>query len=246
MTEATNTRKHKKARMKMAPRAPKIAVVVDQKTIETAAVRNSSHCMIADAVKASVPWATNVLVDLQSIRMTDKERGLRYSYLTPRYAQLALIKFDQGQKPRAFKMELAGGAVRRARHYPRRNEPAPNLTERQEIIRKVQKKRCEDALSLQKLGDLTDIAQSSLEKYVSATNPNVFGRDVADRLTAWVEDRPIPRRPRAVPPSLVGGRARLRPGEKGNRAAPEVVGGKEPPVGNIARRRGFGLRTMVL
>ena len=209
-------------------------------------MRNSSHCMIAEAVRASGPWASAGMVDLQSIRMTDLERGLRYSYLTPRLAQLALIKFDQGEKPKAFKMELAGGAVRRSRHYPRRNEPAPDLKERQEIIRKIQAKRREDQVSLQELGDLTDIAESSLERYTSATTPNVFSRDVAGRLLAWAEGRVVPKRPRAVPPSLVSGPARLRSGGKGKHAAPEVVGGREPPVGNIARRRGFGLHSMVL
>ena len=246
MAEITKKRKPKKARTMTAPRSPKLSITVDQKTIETAAIRNSSHCMIADAVKQSVPWASVVMVDLQSIRMTDKERGLRYSYLTPRHAQLALIKFDQGEKPRAFKMELAGGAVRRAKHYPRRNEPMPGLAERQEIIRKVQAKRREVQVSLQELGDLTDIAEASLERYVSATTPNVFSRDVADRLMAWAEGRVVPKRPHAVPPSLVSGKPRLRAGEKGVHAAPEVVGGREPPIGNIARRRGFGLHSMVL
>jgi hypothetical protein len=246
MTEKPKARVHKKPKMMMAPRSPKLTVTVRQNVIETAVVRNSSHCMIADAVKETVPWATNVLVDLQSIRMTDKERGLRYSYLTPRHAQLALIEFDQGRKPKPFRMELARGAVRRARHYPSRGKPVPTLEERREIIRKVQEKRRVDHLSLRELGDLTDIAETSLERYVSATTPNVFGRDIADRLTAWVEKRPVPKRPKAVPPSLVSGPARLRRGEKGERAAPEVVGGKEPPVGNIARRRGFGLHSMVL
>jgi hypothetical protein len=202
--------------------------------------------MIAEAVKLAAPWATNVLVDLQSVRMTDKTRGLRYSYLTPRRGQLALISFDQGKKPKPFTMELAQGAVRRAKHYPRRGEPPPSLDERREIIAKVQAKRREDHLSLQDLGDLTDIAETSLERYVSATTPNVFGRDIADRLKAWVEGRPVPKRPHAVPPSLVSGKTRLRPAGQGSRAAPEVIGGREPPVGNIARRRGFGLRSMVV
>lgn len=238
--------RHSKPKMMMAPRSPRFWVTVDAKTIATAIERNSSHCMIADAVKLAAPWASNVLVDLQSVRMTDKVRGLRYTYMTPRHAQLALIDFDRGVKPKAFKMSLGGGAVRRAKHYPRRGEPVPTLDERREIIRKVQERRAQDSTTLKQLGDATDIAERSLQLYTSATNPNVFGRDVADRLSAWAEDRPVPKRPRVVAPSLVSGPARLREGEKGKRAAMEVVGGRDPPIGNIARRRGFGLHSMVL
>jgi hypothetical protein len=248
MTEAATQpqpRKHKKARMMLAPRSPKLQVTVDAATITESIRRNSSHCMIAEAVKRTVPYATSVMVDLQSIRFTDKDRGLRYSYLTPRHAQLAIIAFDQGNRPKPFKMELAGGAVRRARHYPRRGEAVPALAERQEIISRVQAKRSHDRISLQDVGDATDIATRTLEKLVSATPP-VFGRDAADRLIAWTEGRPIPKRPNAVPQSLVSGRPRLRGGVFGPRSAPQVVGGGEPPIGNIAKRRGFGLRSMVV
>ena len=237
--------RHSKPKMMMAPRSPRFWVTVDQKTIDDSIARNSSHCMIADAVKRTAPWASSILVDLQSVRMTDKARGLRYIYLTPRHAQLALIDFDRGVKPRAFKMSLGGGQVVRARHYPRRDEPVPSLDERREIIRKVQARRSEDSTTLKQLGDATDIAERSLQLYVSATTPNVFGRDVADRLSAWADGRTVPKRPRVVPASLVSGKARLRQGTKGSRAAMEVVGGREPPVGNIARRRGFGLHSMV-
>lgn len=93
-----------------ALRAPRPTVVIDEMTIEQAKRRDSSHCMIAEAVKKAVPNATSVSVDLQTIRWTDRDRGLRFTYLTPRLAQLALLKFDQGDEdlaPFAFRLRYA-------------------------------------------------------------------------------------------------------------------------------------------
>lgn len=243
MTE-TRTRKFTHARMARVPQSPKAEIFVDQKTIADAISRNSSHCMIAEAVKKAIPYAQNVMVDLQSIRLTDKERGLRYTYLTPRLAQLALIKFDQGERPNPFKILLAKGSVRRA--SPRADTaaiPVP-LDDRLRIISDFQDARTKRRMSLDEIGDATDIAPRSLERYVSV-DPPLFSRMVAEKLEAWTAGKPVPhRRPLAVPASLVSGRPRMR--DRKDRGAPLVVGGMEPPVGNIARRRGFGLHSMVL
>jgi hypothetical protein len=67
--------------------------------------------MIAEAVRSAVPDARSVSVDLQTIRFTDAERGLRYVYLTPRIGQMALVDFDQGRLPEPFSMQLRGGQV---------------------------------------------------------------------------------------------------------------------------------------
>lgn len=59
-----------------------------------------------------MPNASRVAVDLQSIRWTDAERGLRYTYLTPRLAQLKLLQFDQGDEDiTPFKMQLTDAIV---------------------------------------------------------------------------------------------------------------------------------------
>lgn len=70
--------------------------------------------MIAEAVKAVRPDANHVSVDLQTIRFTDAKRGMRYTYLTPRIAQIALLKFDQGITPTEFEFQLRGGQVTRS------------------------------------------------------------------------------------------------------------------------------------
>jgi hypothetical protein len=93
------------------PKAPRVAVQVTREIIDSAEQRDSSHCMIAEAVKAAVPGAAKVSVDLQTIRFTDPQRRLRYVYLTPRQAQLALVAFDQGLHTDPFSMTLRGAQV---------------------------------------------------------------------------------------------------------------------------------------
>jgi len=104
-----------------ARRAPRLDFEVTQAHIDESTRRDSSHCMIADALRDAIPTATFISVDLATIRFTDEAAGYRYIYLTPGYAQKALLDFDQGQKPDPFRlrqnaaqMTLTGGA-RRAR-----------------------------------------------------------------------------------------------------------------------------------
>jgi hypothetical protein len=65
--------------------------------------------MIKEAIKAGHPQFSHTAVDLQSIRMTDLAKGLRYIYLTPRMVQQALVAFDQGLRMRPFSFKLQGG-----------------------------------------------------------------------------------------------------------------------------------------
>lgn len=92
-------------------KTPRIRVKVTQEILKTACRQNSGHCAVSDAVKLAAPWATHIASDLQSIRMTDPRKGLRYTYLTPRTAQQALIGFDQGKKLPTFEFSLRGGHV---------------------------------------------------------------------------------------------------------------------------------------
>jgi hypothetical protein len=83
-----------------------ISVNITEDIIEHSVQRDSSHCMIADAVRALVPDAKWVSVDLQTVRFTDTRDRKRYVYLTPRRAQEALIRFDQGEKSEPFRFFL--------------------------------------------------------------------------------------------------------------------------------------------
>jgi hypothetical protein len=80
----------------------RLEVEITAEVINAATRADSSHCMIADAIKAQVPGATRIAVDLQSIRFTDRKRGVRYLYLTPARAQVALLRFDQGETVEPF------------------------------------------------------------------------------------------------------------------------------------------------
>lgn len=75
-----------------------IVIQVTQEDIENSIKRNSSHCMIAEAIKRCIPNARHVSVDLQTIRFSDYGMGQRAFYLTPRSVQKAIIDFDQGSE----------------------------------------------------------------------------------------------------------------------------------------------------
>lgn len=92
-------------------RSPAVTITVPQDVIDTSTLRDSSHCMIADAIQQQIPEAKYISVDLATIRFTDPQAGVRYIYLTPRGAQTALLDFDQGEKPEPFKFRLEGAHV---------------------------------------------------------------------------------------------------------------------------------------
>jgi hypothetical protein len=106
------------------PRAPRVRINVTEGIIDVSEQRNSSHCMVAEAVKMAVPGAKGVSVDIQTIRWTDPAKPLRYIYLTPRKVQAAIIRFDQGSHSEPFEFEVTQGQVIKAN--PRRaTKPAP-------------------------------------------------------------------------------------------------------------------------
>jgi len=65
--------------------------------------------MIADAIADKLPGVRNISVDMMSIRWSDPLKGWRYTYLTPKPAQGALIDFDMGIACEPFNFEVRGG-----------------------------------------------------------------------------------------------------------------------------------------
>jgi hypothetical protein len=101
--------------MDSTPSAPgeklkRIDVNVTETLIEAAIPLDSSHCMIADAIKAALPHARSIMVDLATIRWTDARIGKRYIYFTPGSVQDVLLQFDNGVKPRPFRFVLRAPA----------------------------------------------------------------------------------------------------------------------------------------
>jgi len=92
-------------------RAPRVKIDVTQKQIDDAVLKDSSHCMIQQAVKACVPSARMISVDIQTIRWSDPTKGLRYTYLTPRIGQVNIIRWDEGIKPQPYGFYLRGAQV---------------------------------------------------------------------------------------------------------------------------------------
>jgi hypothetical protein len=84
----------------------RVDVNVTEPLIDAAIPLDSSHCMIADAIKAALPHARSVVVDLATIRWTDNRVGKRYVYFTPGSVQDVLLQFDNGVKPRPFRFTL--------------------------------------------------------------------------------------------------------------------------------------------
>lgn len=95
-------------------RTPRVNIAITEEIIAASTQRDSSHCMIAEAVKMAVPEASAISVDLQTIRWTDRKKGLRYVYLTPRTGQIELVKFDQGMPITPFSFQLRRGQVIRS------------------------------------------------------------------------------------------------------------------------------------
>lgn len=93
------------------PRSPRLIVHVDKATIGESVRRDSSHCMIAEAIKQEYPNASQCSVDLQTIRFSDKKRNVRFVYLTPTVAQRAIVLFDDGKMPEPFAFKLRGAQV---------------------------------------------------------------------------------------------------------------------------------------
>lgn len=115
-------------------RAPRVTVNITKEIVDRATRKSSSRCMIADAIKEQVPGAINISVDLQTIRWSDREKGLRYSYLTPRLGQEALVRFDRGEKIPVFNFKLRGAQITTMmRGAPGKQKPAHKLGPRQVV-----------------------------------------------------------------------------------------------------------------
>lgn len=111
-------------------RAPKLDFAVSAEMIATAIPEDSAHCMIADALKAAMPEARSVSVDLATIRFTDPKNGRRYIYLTPIPAQAALLDFDQGRAPEPFTIRAYAAQIVEPREKPSTTKQAtPSLVE---------------------------------------------------------------------------------------------------------------------
>lgn len=110
---------------------------VTQQLIDEATLKDSNHCMIADAIRAKYPDAQGIKVDTQSIRFSLQYTGKRYFYFTPPLAQQRLIAFDKGETVKPFKFLLVEG-VEKPKSL---GEHSPPAKKRKRPYRKSGKKK---------------------------------------------------------------------------------------------------------
>jgi hypothetical protein len=79
-------------------------IEVTQHDIDRAKVNDSSRCVVATAVARSIPGASRISVDVQTIRFTLS--GERFVYLTPPAVTGYVIAFDAGEEIHPFRFRL--------------------------------------------------------------------------------------------------------------------------------------------
>lgn len=81
-----------------------IKVRVDKKAIDRAIRSNSARCVVSQGVAQSIPDATRIESDIQTIRFTKNDK--RYVFLTPRTVQQYIVDFDAGLEIKPFEFSL--------------------------------------------------------------------------------------------------------------------------------------------
>jgi len=199
-------------------KSPRFTVTITADRIAESVRRSSSHCMIAETIKEAHPELSGITVDLATIRFSDAARQLRFTYLTPRIAQEALILFDQGVVPPEFEMELRRasqitrsakwGALKRTQDKPteRTQDKPANHTQDKPVNRREEKPDT--------TGRLPRLGGARAQEEGGNSIPTIVGG-------------------RPPPMGLLIGRAK---GAHDN--------GAYGSPGNIARRRMFGLKML--
>lgn len=148
------------------PKSPSVRLEITQEIIADAVARDSSHCLWAEAVRVAYPEAQRVSVDIQTIRFSDPRKGLRYTYLTPRVAQVSLVQFDQGVLPEPHSVLLRRGQVTRMAQKPSIDAPGKRKLTENELRQR------RDAAEKGKKG----LAKASVRKTSGAAIDRVGGR----------------------------------------------------------------------
>jgi hypothetical protein len=82
----------------------RIHIEVTQEDIKRAEVGNSFRCVVRQAIARTIPGATRIEVDSQTIRWT--QDGERQVYLCPYSVSGYIVAFDAGDPPQPFEFRL--------------------------------------------------------------------------------------------------------------------------------------------
>jgi hypothetical protein len=219
----------------------RISIPVQQRHIDKALMRDSSHCAVAMAIAEAIPDATFVCVDLQTIRWTRK--GLRYCFLTPHRARDCIVNFDQGNRAalEPFELKLRPAIVaksgKRRTHTPDDHE----LKEARLRVRRVQLHLDPEPKPPNRLDRWGKPPSASAKIALHPQSKDQLRRELEEAAanTAKMQNGEAPqptgeRRPRV---------ARAMVSTAGGGTIPTTLGGKMPPVSILARRE-FGLRVL--
>lgn len=212
--------------MPKQPKSPTLQLKLTDEQRERAVKSNSGGCLIADAIKEQFPHLTNISVDMATIRVTDRERGARFTYLTPPEAQHVLLSFDQGWPAPTSELK-----IQRAVHIKpivsKKNSPSTKSRRAQAEERRSELETKERA------GSITDDEQKSLNRSRAAAKARAA--QLAKDKVAGAEERPT-----------WEGAVRVTDG--GTKRTPVIEGGKGPVQGpahpNLlrGRNRHFGAK----
>ena len=103
------------------PRKTQVTRVVNvtAEDIRDAEKEMSTTCMVARAIKREIVGSSHLLVDIQTIRFTMMDEGIRYVYLTPPEIQDYIVAFDAGDPIQPFTFKLQHVAYSHETHnYP--------------------------------------------------------------------------------------------------------------------------------
>jgi hypothetical protein len=115
--------------------APRIFIPVTPEIVAVSTLRNSNHCMVAEALKKRYPKLTHISVDLQTIRATDKKKRERYVWLTPRCVQKMIVDFDAGRRITPFAFHCRDGQVTACGGHRRANQSATKGRAKKKVLR---------------------------------------------------------------------------------------------------------------
>src|SRR5215472_13072355 len=88
-----------------------VDISVTQEHIAEAERDSTGRCMVAEAIKSSIPGVSHVQVDMQTIRFT--RDGERETYFTPWDVGNAIVRFDGGDpiEPFSFRLQFRNRVI---------------------------------------------------------------------------------------------------------------------------------------
>ena len=165
----------------MAKHGPtRINIEVTPADIEQAHIGDSYKCVVAQAVARTVPSATRIEVDVQTIRFT--RDGERLSYLTPYAVAGYVVAFDAGDEITPFQFQLRN---------PIKSRTVVKTAAGREIARKenrarTARKRARDAEAIR---PTAKVKSQALEQFIEEApgRAEAAEKEVADARAAYRE-----------------------------------------------------------